>query len=94
MKPEADITKIDLLKSNPQDSNRVEDEDVANERDRILNNKLEKDPQTDIVKLVNVTKIFKRIELKKLRVKKHVAVNNLCLGILICFNIFYILFNK
>ena len=59
-----------------QNNNIVEDEDVANERSRITNKKND----TDHVKLINVTKIFKKINLKKLKCEKHLAVNNLCLG--------------
>jgi hypothetical protein len=62
-----------------QSNNDVEDEDVANERYRILNKKME-DNGADHVRLVNVTKIFKKVKLKKLKIEKHLAVNNLCLG--------------
>ena len=53
---------------------------MAKERERILNEKIIEN-ETDYVKLVNVTKIFKRFKLKKLKTKSHLAVNNLCLGI-------------
>jgi hypothetical protein len=46
----------------------------------------------DYVKLVNLTKIYRKLELKKMRIKRHVAVNKLSIGInkgnsftLICF---------
>lgn len=71
-KPESDLSKLDLPSSNSK-----EDDDVARERLRILND----DSVNDYVKLKNVTKIYKRYELKKCKFNKHVAVNDLCLGI-------------
>jgi len=41
----------------------------------------EDNDQRDYVKLVNLSKTFKKFQLKKFRHKKHLAVNNLSLGI-------------
>ena len=67
------------------------DEDVVNERKRILekaressnvkkkrNNKIE-DVREDYITLENLTKVYRKI--KKCSIKKHVAVKSLCLGI-------------
>lgn len=96
-KPVKDITKLKL----PTIEN--EDEDVASERKRILENnsskvkiqnnlfkvfrkqdeskqdKLDEDESRDFIKLVNLTKVYKKID--KFKLRKHCAVNNLSLGI-------------
>ena len=59
-----------------------EDDDVKAERLRIMNLKDKKGSKSfgkDYLKLVNMTKVFKR--LKKCEIKKHVAVKSLCLGV-------------
>jgi ATP-binding cassette subfamily A (ABC1) protein 1 len=68
-KPTNDLEKLKLP---PQTDI---DDDVANERNRILNN----EKNDDFIKLVNLTKIFKKF--KKFKRKKHVAVNAVSLGI-------------
>lgn len=55
-------------------------------RDKVANIKFEdeienKKEDYDYVKLVNLTKVFNKIDWKRLKKKRHVAVNNLCLGI-------------
>ena len=104
-KPTNNLSKLDLPKVD------TDDDDVANERERVLNNeenfkinkkflrqrkKLnagkfmneennleeENDPvrsNEDYIKLINLTKVYKKVEGFKL--KKHVAVNSLSLGI-------------
>lgn len=72
-----------------ENNSKNEDDDVYNERIRILNlnaqrkafrkktnnNKTDK----DFIKLINLSKVYTR--LKKFKLKKHVAVKSLCLGI-------------
>ncbi|CAF0791152.1 unnamed protein product [Brachionus calyciflorus] len=99
-KPVQNIEKLEL----PDDLVR-EDDDVLDEKKRILNNiknskyknkkrfkklrralgkdvenaKLNEDSSEDFVRLVNLTKIYRKWS--KYRFKKHVAVKNLCIGI-------------
>lgn len=108
-KPTSDVSKLKL------DEDPNEDDDVRNERMRVLrnenstklgfgarmklfnkkktsvedsldnqnninnNNNSASTGPTDYIRLVNLTKIYKKFS--KLRIKRHVAVNNLCLGI-------------
>ena len=116
-KPTSDVSKLKL------DDNEEEDEDVKNERMRVLRNEQivkaigggshsknrfnnvlhhrhhkntteskaqiqpngekkdleESGSVTDYIRLINLTKIYKKFS--KFRFKRHVAVNNLCLGI-------------
>ena len=67
--PIKDVKKLNLPKA------VTEDEDVLNEKKRILSKK----NRTDYIRLVNLTKIYKKYN--KCQAKKHVAVNSLTLGI-------------
>lgn len=103
-KPTSDVSKLKL------DEDLDEDDDVRNERMRVLRNEERgksaaggfgakvrskftnkknsvdktiddetQQQQSDYIRLVNLTKVYKKFT--KMRIKRHVAVNNLSLGI-------------
>lgn len=63
--------------------NETDDDDVINERNRVLNLKPNEtnNNENDYIKLVNMSKIYKKFNFKKMKFDEHLAVKQLCLGI-------------
>jgi len=89
--PKEDLSEL------PLDKSELEDDDVANERVRIMS-KMSKTQQfdkssnfhaelktaktdSDYIKLINMSKIYKKFDFKSFKFKKHLAVKKLTLGI-------------
>lgn len=76
-----------------EDELEPEDDDVVNERNRVLNSlssslkqnkksaKPEVESDTDYIKLINTTKVYKSFDFQTMKFRKHLAVKKLTLGI-------------
>jgi len=74
-KPKETLNETDEL------GEEKEDDDVINERNRVLNNSDETSNSNDYIRLVNMSKVYKKYNFKKMKFDQHVAVKQLCLGI-------------